>query len=79
MLVRALLERGYKDWHLRRIDLRVYAHNLPAIRCYEAEGFVREGVLRQGTRVADMLWDVVLMAHFRDAWVTTNAQRGEIR
>jgi RimJ/RimL family protein N-acetyltransferase len=77
-LVHALLVRGFDGLHLRRIDLRVYAHNQPAIRCYTAEGFVREGILKQGTRVEGALWDVILMAHFREQWNTANGHKGEI-
>ncbi len=54
--------------HCRRIDLRVYALNSPAIRCYEAAGFQREGVLREGVRVGEELWDVVLMSILRQEW-----------
>ena len=77
-LVHALLVRGFDEMKLRRIDLRVYAHNAAAIRCYTSEGFVREGVLRQATRVEGVLWDVVLMAHFREAWNTITGETGGV-
>jgi RimJ/RimL family protein N-acetyltransferase len=76
-LVHALLVRGFNELELRRIDLRVYAHNAPAIMCYTREGFVKEGVLRQGTRVGDDLWDVVLMSVLKNEWVTNNSVTGE--
>ena len=75
-LVHALLVLGFEEMKLRRIDLRVYAHNAAAIRCYTSEGFVREGVLRQATRVEGALWDVVLMAHFREEWNRITGQKG---
>jgi RimJ/RimL family protein N-acetyltransferase len=78
-LVHGLLERGFNEMKLRRIDLRVYAHNEPAIRCYTSEGFVREGILRQATRVEGAFWDVVLMAHFREEWNRINGQIGGVQ
>jgi RimJ/RimL family protein N-acetyltransferase len=76
-LVHALLVRGFDELHLRRIDLRVYAHNAPAIRCYESEGFVKEGLLRQSTRVGDTVWDVVVMSVLKNEWVNMNSVTGE--
>lgn len=76
-LVHALLVRGFDELHLRRIDLRVYTHNVPAIRCYESEGFVKEGVLRQNTRVGDAVWDVVVMSMLKEEWITKNSVTGE--
>ncbi len=77
-LVRALLVRGFDELHLRRIDLRVYAHNVSAIRCYASEGFVKEGVLRQGTRVGEELWDVVVMSVLKNEWHSRNSVTGEL-
>jgi RimJ/RimL family protein N-acetyltransferase len=78
-LVQGLLVRGFNEMKLRRIDLRVYAHNEPAIRCYTSAGFIREGILRQATRVEGVLWDVVLMAHFREEWNRINGQFGGVQ
>jgi RimJ/RimL family protein N-acetyltransferase len=59
----------------RRIDLRVYALNSPAIRCYETAGFVREEMLRQGMRVGGELWDVLLMSILRQEWSSPGNDR----
>jgi RimJ/RimL family protein N-acetyltransferase len=67
-MVEQLLKIGFGDVRCRRIDLRVYALNNPAIRCYEAAGFVREGVLREGVRVGEELWDVLLMGILCQEW-----------
>lgn len=67
-MMERLLGIGFGDMHCRRIDLRVYALNSPAIRCYEAAGFQREGVLREGVRVGEELWDVVLMSILHQEW-----------
>lgn len=45
-LLSALIEAADNWLGLTRIELTVYVDNLPAIRLYEALGFVREGVLR---------------------------------
>jgi len=67
-MVGRLLEIGFGELGLRRIELRVYAFNTPAIRCYERAGFVREGVLRQAQRVGHELWDLVVMGILREEW-----------
>ena len=67
-MVGRLLEIGFGELGLRRIELRVYAFNTPAIRCYERAGFVREGVLRQAQRVGPELWDLVVMGILREEW-----------
>lgn len=76
-MVRGALRIGFEDLGLRRIDLRVYAFNQAAIRCYERAGFVREGLLRKGQRVGDQLWDVVLMGALRDEWQAALDGRAE--
>ena len=67
-MIGRLLEIGFGEMGLRRIELRVYAFNTPAIRCYERAGFVREGVLRQAQRVGHELWDLVVMGILREEW-----------
>ena len=67
-MVRAALRIGFEEMGLRRVELRVYAHNLSAIRCYEAAGFVKEGYLRKAQKVGDALWDTVVMGILRDEW-----------
>jgi RimJ/RimL family protein N-acetyltransferase len=65
----ALLEIA-ADWAhgrgCRKITLSVFPHNAPAIRFYEAKGFVREGLRRgQFVRAGKQL-DEVLMARLLD-------------
>jgi RimJ/RimL family protein N-acetyltransferase len=67
-MMRAILTVGFGELLLRRIELKVYAFNTCAIRCYEHAGFKREGVLRQSTRVGDRIWDTVLMGILREEW-----------
>jgi RimJ/RimL family protein N-acetyltransferase len=65
--LRLLLAHVRSSWPLRKIGLRVRADNRPALRCYEAAGFERCGLLRADAW-ADGAWrDVVLMECFLDA------------
>jgi RimJ/RimL family protein N-acetyltransferase len=51
-------------WHLRKLNLRVRADNIPALRCYEKAGFERCGLLRRHIFIDDHWQDVVLMERF---------------
>jgi len=67
-MVRRALQVGFDDLHLHRIDLGVFDFNTAAIRCYEAEGFAREGHLREVRRVGGAFWSLGLMAILEDEW-----------
>jgi RimJ/RimL family protein N-acetyltransferase len=67
-IVRQALRIGFDELGLQRVDLGVYAFNVVAIRCYELEGFVKEGHLRQARRVGDEVWDLELMAILAPEW-----------
>lgn len=43
--VETMLRYAFQRLNLRRVYLRVYAHNLRAIRCYTKSGFTKEGKL----------------------------------
>ena len=67
-MVRRALQVGFDELHLHRIELGVFDFNLAAIRCYEQEGFVREGHLREVRRVGGAFWSLDLMAILEDEW-----------
>ncbi len=67
-MVRALLELGFGELELHRIDLFVFDFNLPAIACYEKAGFVREGHIRDARRMGDAYWSLYQMGILRDEW-----------
>ena len=50
---RLVLDYAFQEIRLHRVDLRVLAINHLAIACYEGCGFQREGVEREGARIAD--------------------------
>jgi RimJ/RimL family protein N-acetyltransferase len=49
---RLMLRYAFEQLALHRVDLRVLAYNAPAIACYTACGFVREGLEREGALIA---------------------------
>jgi RimJ/RimL family protein N-acetyltransferase len=67
-MIERLLELAFGEMGMRRLELRVYSFNTPAIRCYERAGFAREGLLRQAQRVGDEVWDLVVMGILREEW-----------
>ncbi len=56
---------GFSKLELHRIALHVFATNQRAIRVYEKNGFVREGLLRQAACIDGQWLDVVCMARVR--------------
>ncbi|MBV8716748.1 MAG: GNAT family N-acetyltransferase [Chloroflexi bacterium] len=50
LAIRLVLQHAFDGLHLHRVDLRVLAFNVRAIRCYEKCGFVREGLERAKRR-----------------------------
>lgn len=72
-MVRQALHVAFDELGLERVDLGVFDFNTAALRCYQAEGFVREGHLRQARRVGQEVWDLDLMAILRDDWLRLRA------
>jgi [ribosomal protein S5]-alanine N-acetyltransferase len=66
--IRLLLEQAFGPLGLHRVDLRVLAYNERAIRCYQACGFVREGVERGSARIGDEWHDDWIMAIPEDGY-----------
>ena len=60
--IRLVLHHAFGLLGLHRIDLRVLSYNVRAIRCYEACGFVREGIERESARVGGEWHDDLIMA-----------------
>ena len=53
---------------IERVELDVFASNMPAIRTYEALGFTHEGVRRSSARVGAERWDAAGMGLLRAEW-----------
>ncbi len=57
----------FREMNLHRLKVSVFAFNEPAIRCYEANGFVREGLLREELWRDGAYRDVVILAKMAPA------------
>ena len=60
--VRLLLELAFASMGLRRIHLKVYRFNRRAIRCYEKNGFRKEGFLHRRAGPGTGWKDILLMS-----------------
>ena len=60
--VRLVLAHAFDVLGLHRVDLRVLAYNVRAIRCYESCGFVVEGREREAALVDGIRSDDVIMS-----------------
>ena len=65
--VRQLVNYGFSNLNLHRIALHVFATNHRAIRVYEKNQFVSEGLLRQAALIDGQWRDVVCMARLRES------------
>lgn len=74
-----MLGFGFESLNLHRIGLEVFAENERAVRCYEACGFVREGVLRAQEFSRGAYRDILRMAVLREEWEAHPHPRSGIR
>lgn len=73
-MVRCVLRYAFEDLNLHRVELGAWHFNTPAIRCYEACGFVQEGIQRECRRMGDEWWSTIKMAILEQEWrAQTNA------
>ncbi|MBK8529866.1 MAG: GNAT family N-acetyltransferase [Rubrivivax sp.] len=67
----ALLNHGFTDWGLNRVEADIDPRNLGSARVLERLGFRREGLLRQrwivGDEVSDSAWYGLLRSEWRGA------------
>ena len=57
---------------ITKVELEVFASNVPAIALYEAAGFVTEGVKKGSRRLDGHIDDIVCMAYFLDNTKSAN-------
>ena len=74
-----LLKFGFESLNLHRVWLDVYAENARAIRCYEACGFQKEGVLRAQEFSRGAYHDIVRMGLLQEEWAAHAKQGAFIR
>jgi RimJ/RimL family protein N-acetyltransferase len=67
-MVRRIVEIGFDQMKLHRIDLVAFDFNRKAIACYERAGFVREGRIRDARRMGNGYWSLIQMSILEDEW-----------
>jgi RimJ/RimL family protein N-acetyltransferase len=67
-MVSLLLEYAFSELSLHRIDLKVFDDNYSAIRCYEENGFIKEGHLRDFRKVGSKYRSSYLMSILESEW-----------
>ena len=66
--VRALVDHGFGQWGLNRVEIRADVENLRSRALAERLGFVHEGTLRQALRLADGFHDDAVYAMLAADW-----------
>lgn len=66
--VRLVLEYGFEDMELNRIELTTDEDNVRGRRCYEKCGFVEEGTLRKHRIVDGRPINTIMMSVLREEW-----------
>ncbi|WP_394652773.1 GNAT family N-acetyltransferase [uncultured Sphingomonas sp.] len=67
-MLRLVLGQALARPEIMRVELNVYAWNVPAIRSYKRLGFKIEGVRRSSALVNGERWDTAIMALLRQEW-----------
>lgn len=68
--IETFLDWAFRIMNFRRIKLETLATNARALRCYEACGFQREGLLREDEYTDGAYQDTVVMGLLRSEWET---------
>jgi len=68
--VRGVLEIGFDELGLHRIDLLVFDFNRGAIKCYEKAGFIKEGHIREARKNGNEYWSLYQMSILEHEWKT---------
>ncbi|WP_075980669.1 GNAT family N-acetyltransferase [Bacillus massilinigeriensis] len=67
-MIEELLKIAFEELHLHRVSLGVFDFNHSAISCYEKAGFVKEGLLRDHSRVGNQYWNLFEMSILENEW-----------
>ena len=67
-ILKLLLQIGFAEQGLHRIELNVYDFNTSAIKCYERVGFQKEGLLRENAKIYYEYWSAYRMAILSEEW-----------
>lgn len=75
--MRLLLDFGFDELNLHRIQLTVFAYNQRAIRLYERLGFKHEGTYREFLQRGGQRHDMLLYGLLRHEWETASHTKGQ--
>ncbi len=67
--VRLVMEYGFEDLELHRIELMTDEENVRGRRCYEKCGFIEEGLLREHRLIDGKFGNTIMMSVLRDEWL----------
>ncbi|MFX1374600.1 MAG: GNAT family N-acetyltransferase [Promethearchaeota archaeon] len=67
-----LVEYGFQQVNLNRIQLHVYDFNIRAINSYRKIGFIEEGRMRQAQFKNGKYHDMILMSILHEEWLIKN-------
>ncbi|OJJ20349.1 hypothetical protein BKI52_17960 [marine bacterium AO1-C] len=70
--IKTLVDIGFVELKLNRIELNVYDYNQPAITCYQKAGLTIEGRIRDAYKVDNNFWSVYRMSILRTEWLAQN-------
>jgi RimJ/RimL family protein N-acetyltransferase len=62
LATKEMLRLAFEELGLHKVYLRVFADNLPAIKCYEKAGFIKERWLKDDVFIEDSFYDMLLMS-----------------
>lgn len=69
-MLNEVLKIAFDKLHLHRVSLGVFDFNRSAIACYEKAGFIKEGLLRDSSKIGDEYWGLwemsILEEEFRN-------------
>lgn len=64
--VNAMMEFGFREMHLNRIEAKCQVNNIASARVMEKVGMQLEGILRQQLFVKDEYWDIKIYSILKD-------------
>lgn len=71
-VTKLIINYGFRQLRLNRIELRVFPFNKRAIKVYKRLGFKKEGYLRQDVKKGKRYFDSILMGILKSEWDKKN-------
>ena len=68
-MIKEILKIAFDDLRLHRVSLGVFDFNASAITCYEKSGFVKEGLLRDTSKIGNEYWSMWEMSMLEHEWL----------